>query len=92
MRDEGIYHATVAKGAKVDTKVGERGGLSGSRSCGMRRSVSCDLEADKRFWFSRSDSDDLSGVTGCCSRSVCDDGDGLARPTGQIGAQLHNST
>ena len=33
---EGIYHATVAKDAKVDNKEGVAGGLSGSRICGMR--------------------------------------------------------
>jgi len=50
-----------------------------------------DLEADEGFRLGRGDCDDLSGITGCRSRSVCDDGAGLARPTGQIGAQLHNS-
>ena len=48
------------------------------------------MKSDERLLFSRGDCDDLSGVTDCCSRSVCDDGAGLARPTGQIGAQLHN--
>ena len=50
------------------------------------------MEADEGFWLGRGDCDDLSGVTGCCSRSVCDDGAGLARPAAQIGAELsHNS-
>ena len=48
------------------------------------------MEADERFWFSRGNCDDLAGITGCRSHSVCDHGAGLTCPTGQICAQLHN--
>jgi len=54
--------------------------------------ISCDLEADKGFWLSCGNCNDLTDITGSRSRCSCDDGASLGSPAGEIGAQLSHDT
>ena len=54
----------------------------------VEKLIPCDLESDEGLGIGCRDRDDLADVTGRCSRSVCDDGASLIRPTGQVRAEL----
>ena len=51
-----------------------------------------DLEADEGLGLGRGDCNDLADITGCCSRSVGDDGAGLGSPAGEIRGQFSHDT